>query len=205
MATREIGIFALGTALAPGELLPLHVFEDRYKELIGACIESSEPFLLLFEDEQGARDLGCAAQVNEVLERFDDGRMNIVVEGVELLRIVELTDGRSYRTALAEPVADDRSAGEERDAALSMFRTFASAAGLEVPADELESGDLPLSYAIMGRVDFPAADKQRILEMRSERSRLMALVELLTTGLQSLEQIEQIRKRAQTNGKVPHG
>ena len=57
----------------------------------------------------------------------------------------------------------------------------------------------------MTRVDFPAADKQRILEMRSERDRLMALVELLGRGLQSIQQIEQIRKRAQTNGKVPHG
>jgi hypothetical protein len=57
----------------------------------------------------------------------------------------------------------------------------------------------------MSRVDLPAADKQKILEMRSERDRLMALVELLGRGLQSIQQIEQIRKRAQTNGKVPHG
>ena len=69
----------------------------------------------------------------------------------------------------------------------------------------LESHERPLSYTIMSRVDFPAADKQRILEMRSERDRLMALVERLSRGLQSIQQIEQIRKRAQTNGKVPHG
>ena len=80
-----------------------------------------------------------------------------------------------------------------------------TASGLETEDDDLESHERPLSYLIMSRVDFPAADKQKILEMRSERDRLMALVELLGRGLQSIQQIEQIRKRAQTNGKVPHG
>ena len=140
----------------------------------------------------------------EVLQRYDDGRMNIVVEGGDLLRVVEMTRGKAYATGMVEDVADDTAAGDERDAALQLYRTFAAASGLETE-DDLESHERPLSYLIMSRVDFPAADKQKILEMRSERDRLMALVELLGRGLQSIQQIEQIRKRAQTNGKVPHG
>src|SRR6478672_4289537 len=186
MGTREIGIFALGTVLAPGELLPLHIFEERYKQLIGDSLETGEPFLLLFSDDDGTREIGCAASVIEVLQRYDDGRLNIVVEGGDLLRVVEMTRGKAYETGIVEDVADEIDAGDERDA-------------------DLESHERPLSYTIMSRVDFPAADKQRILEMRSERDRLMALVELLSRGLQSIQQIEQIRKRAQTNGKVPHG
>src|SRR6476646_7155752 len=193
MGTRELGIFALGTVLAPGELLPLHIFEERYKQLIGDSLETGEPFLLLFSDDDGTRELGCAASVIEVLQRYDDGRMNIVVEGGDLLRVVEMTRGKAYATGMVE-----------RDAALQLYRTFAAASGLETE-DDLESHERPLSYLIMSRVDFPAADKQKILEMRSERDRLMALVELLGRGLQSIQQIEQIRKRAQTNGKVPHG
>ncbi len=185
MGTREIGIFALGTVLAPGELLPLHIFEERYKQLIGDALETGDPFLLLYSD--------------------DDGRMNIVVEGGDLLRVVEMTRGKAYATGMVEDVADDTAAGDERDAALQLYRTFAAASGLETEDDDLESHERPLSYLIMSRVDFPAADKQNILEMRSERDRLMALVELLGRGLQSIQQIEQIRKRAQTNGKVPHG
>jgi Lon protease-like protein len=205
MGTREIGIFALGTVLAPGELLPLHIFVERYKQLIGDSLESGDPFLLVFSDDDGTRQLGCAASVIEVLQRYDDGRMNIVVEGGDLLRVVEMTRGKPYETGVVEEVADDPAVGEERDAALQIYRTFATASGLDLEDDNLEGHERPLSYLIMGRVDFPAADKQRILEMRSERDRLMALVELLSRGLQSIQQIEQIRQRAQTNGKVPHG
>jgi Lon protease-like protein len=199
----EIGIFALGTVLSPGELMPLHVFEDRYKELIGECVDQERPFLLLYTDEAGTRELGCTARVVEVLERFEDGRMNIVVEGEQLVKVVQLTRGRSFTTGLVEPVPDDLEVGEERDAALTMYRRFAAAAGLE-PQDDIESEDDALSYAIMARVDFPPTDKQGVVELRSERERLMALVELLERGMQALKKIEEIRKRAQANGKIPH-
>jgi Lon protease-like protein len=199
----EIGIFALGTVLSPGELMPLHVFEDRYKELIGECVDQERPFLLLYTDEAGTRELGCTARVVEVLERFEDGRMNIVVEGEQLVKVVQLTRGRSFTTGLVEPVPDDLEVGEERDAALTMYRRFAAAAGLE-PQDAIESEDDALSYAIMARVDFPPTDKQGVVELRSERERLMALVELLARGMQALKKIEEIRKRAQANGKIPH-
>jgi Lon protease-like protein len=205
MTTREIGIFALGTVLAPSELLPLHIFEERYKELIGDCLAAEEPFLVVYTDEEGTRELGCTARVTEVLERFEDGRMNILVEGGELLRVVEVTRGRPYTTGLVEQVEDDLAVGDERDATLSAYREFAAASGIELDEGELEVQELPLSYVIMSRIDFPAADKQRILELRSERERLAALVELLRRGLESLKQLEQIRRRAQTNGKVPHG
>jgi Lon protease-like protein len=200
---REIGIFALGTVLSPGELLPLHIFEDRYKALIGECLDQETPFLLLYTDEDGTREVGCTASIVEVIEQFEDGRMNIVVEGGELVRVVELTRGRPFTTALAEEVDDDPEVGEERDAALTMYRRFASAAGLE-SEDDIESEEGPLSFAIMARVDFPAAEKQTVIEMRTERERLITLVELLARGMQALQKVEEIRQRAQSNGKVPH-
>src|SRR5918912_394737 len=103
MATREIGIFALPTVLLPGERIPLHIFEERYKQLIGECVESGGEFLLLYADEGGTRELGCAARVESVLDRDEDGRMNILIEGTEVLRVVELTRrGRPYTTAMAD-------------------------------------------------------------------------------------------------------
>jgi Lon protease-like protein len=200
----ELGIFPLGVALSPGELLPLHIFEERYKELIGECVEHEQPFLLLFADEAGTREVGCTARVVEVLERFDDGRMNIVVEGADLVRVVEITRGRPFTTGRVEPVEDDLDAGEEREAALEMYRSFAAAAGLTGDEDDISDDEGPLSYAIMARVEFPAGEKQEVLELRSERARLMALVELLARGMQALQKVEEIRRRAQTNGKVPH-
>jgi Lon protease-like protein len=204
MATREIGIFALPTVLVPGERMPLHIFEDRYKQLIGDCVDQDQEFLLLYADEVGTRELGCAARVEEVLERFDDGRLNIVVEGTALLRVVEITRGQTYTTAMADDAADDLAVTQETEPVLELYRQIAAAGGGDPAEDLLETGR-PLSYAIMARVDFPAGEKQRVLELRSESERLMAIVDLLARGLQALAQIEQIRERAQTNGKVPHG
>ena len=198
-----MGIFALGSVLAPGELLPLHIFEERYKQLIGDCLDRDETFLLLYTDEDGTRELGCTAAVVEVLERFDDGRLNIVVEGREVLRVIEITRGRGYTTAAVEPADDDLEAGEERESALRLYAEFAAASGID-PADDLSEAEGPLSYAIMARVEFPAGEKQSVLELRSERARLMALVELLARGLQGLQRVEEIRRRAQGNGRVPH-
>jgi len=204
MATREIGIFALPTVLVPGERMPLHIFEDRYKQLIADCLDQDAEFLLLYTDDDGTREVGCAARVDGVIDELDDGRMNILVEGTEVMQVVEITRGRAYTTAMADEADDDLSAGDETAPVLDLYRRIAAAGGGDPEEDLAESG-WPLSYAIMARVDFPAAEKQRVLELREETARLMAIIELLARGLQALEQIEQVRKRAETNGKVPHG
>jgi ATP-dependent Lon protease len=204
MASREIGIFALPTVLVPGERMPLHIFEDRYKRLIADCEQDDDEFLLLYADEEGTRELGCAARLEEVLERFDDGRLNVIVAGTEVLQVVEITRGRQYTTALVEQAPEDLAVSEEAGPVLDLYRQIAAAGGGDPDEDLLEAPE-PLSYAIMARVDFPAAEKQRVLELRTESGRLMALVDLLARGLQALAQIEEIRERAQTNGKVPHG
>lgn len=204
MATREIGIFALPTVLVPGERMPLHIFEERYKRLIADCLENESEFLVVFTDEEGTRELGCAARVEEVLDQFDDGRMNVVVAGTDVMQVTEITRGRQYTTGLVEPAPDDLSVSEETGPVLDLYRQIAAAGGGD-PEEDLLAAPEPLSYAIMARVDFPAAEKQRVLELRDESGRLMAIVDLLARGLQALAQIEEIRERAQTNGKVPHG
>jgi Lon protease-like protein len=129
MATREIGIFALPTVLVPGERMPLHIFEDRYKQLIDDCVDHDQEFLLLYADEVGTRELGCAARVEEVLERFDDGRLNIVVEGTALLRVVEITRGQTYTTAMADEAAEDLAVTQETEPVLDLYRQIAAAGG----------------------------------------------------------------------------
>jgi Lon protease-like protein len=202
MAARELGLFPLGTVLVPGERMPLHIFEERYKDLVADCLEHEQAFVLLFADDDGARELGTTAHVAEVLERFDDGRLNIVVRGAEVVRVTELTRGRSYMTGLVEAAEDDQAAGDEAGSALGLYRQVAEASGAE-PDPTLDESTRPLSYAIAARVEFPTAEKQRILELRRERDRLMAIIELLARGLQSLTIAGQIHRRAQGNGKLP--
>ncbi len=129
MTARELGLFPLGAVLVPGELMPLHIFEQRYKDLVADCLDGGDQFVLLYADEQGTREVGTTARIVEVLERFDDGRMNIVVKGGQVVRVLELTRGRSYMTGSVEQAEDNPEVGEEAASALDLYRQIAQAAG----------------------------------------------------------------------------
>src|SRR6478672_7985967 len=110
----ELPIFELPVVILPGELLPLHIFEERYKRMIGHCLETEEPFGIVFRDDDGsARRIGCTARVTEVLERFDDGRMNVVVSGEHPFRVLDRYEETEYPAGDVEPI----DAAEELDEA----------------------------------------------------------------------------------------
>src|SRR3954452_21215921 len=108
----EIGLFPLGLVLLPAEQVPLHIFEPRYRELIGESLEEETPFGVVYADEDGLRQVGTLATVTEVTERFADGRMNVVVEGGARFRLLELTEGRAFVTGRVEPVDDQHDPAE---------------------------------------------------------------------------------------------
>jgi Lon protease-like protein len=200
MATREIGIFALGTALAPGELLPLHIFEERYKELIDECVELERDFGLVYADESGVKETGTRARVADVLERFDDGRLNVLVEGGERFQVQRLTRGRSFLTAEVEPVEDDWGEPDEEAAARAMeaFRALAAVAGAEAEVPPLDS--TRLSFEVAARVEIAAEAKQELLELRSENARLQRIRELLDATREGILAARRLAEHAKTNG-----
>jgi Lon protease-like protein len=202
----EIGLFPLSLVLTPTERVPLHIFEPRYKELIGECIAEGEPFGLVFEDDAGRRDVGTLAEVKEVAHVFDDGRMNILVEGSERFLVTDWTDGRAFPTANVEPLEDDDDTTPEPDAvdeALAAFRKLAAVADAEIDEPDGSSGSL--SFEIAAHIDFGAEPKQELLELRSERHRLRRLTELLEHALEAMTREREIRERAATNGRVSLG
>jgi ATP-dependent Lon protease len=196
----ELGLFPLGIVLLPGELVPLHIFEPRYRELIGECLDADREFGLLFADDRGSRTTGTRARVVDVLERFEDGRLNVVVRGGERFRVVEQTSGRSFETGEVERIDDDDDiAGpEEVERASALYRRVAEIAGSE--AEELD--ERGLSFAIAARIDFGTEMKQRLLELTSESARLQLLERLLETAAEALVRVEERRKRAQGNGSL---
>src|SRR3954462_1102595 len=110
----ELPIFELPAVILPGELLPLHIFEERYKRMIGYCLESAEPFGIVFRDDEGtAHRIGCTARVTEVLERFDDGRMNIVAPGEQHSRVRERYGGVESPEGEVEPITAEEEPDEE--------------------------------------------------------------------------------------------
>jgi Lon protease-like protein len=201
----EIGLFPLALVLTPTERVPLHVFEPRYKELIGECVAEGEPFGLLLEDDTGRRDVGTLAEVREVAHVFDDGRMNILIEGGQRFRITEWTDGRAFPTAEIEPLEDDDAAPDPKaaDEALAVFRKLAALADAEIDEPDGSSGSL--AFEIAAHVDFGTEPKQELLELRSERDRLRRLTELLEHALTAMTREREIRERAATNGRVSLG
>ena len=95
---RELGLFPLPLVLLPTERIPLHIFEERYRELIGECLDTGEDFGLVYADGDGVRQVGTRARVTEVLARLPDGKMDSLVEGGDRFRLLELTTGRSFHT-----------------------------------------------------------------------------------------------------------
>src|SRR4051794_28092881 len=198
----EIGLFPLALVLLPSERVPLHIFEPRYKELIGECLAEGREFGLVLEDDHGRREIGTRAGVVEVLQVFDDGRMNIVVEGRQRFRLVDVTGGRPFLTGDVEPVDDDVDPPAEDDveAATAAFRRLVEVAEAEV--DEPSGQEAPLSFEIASRVDFGLELKQELLELRSERARLKRLAELIEHAVEAMLLEREIKDRAGRNGRV---
>jgi Lon protease-like protein len=199
----ELGLFPLDLVLLPGEQRPLHVFEERYKELIGECLEEGVEFGLVLADDEGLRPVGTRAAVVEVLQEFDDGRMDIVVEGRQRFRLVELTEGRSFTTAEVDDVDDDSDedpSGDEVERAVEAFRHVVDAAQVEV--DEVDPAAGGLSFQIGARIDLGNEIKQALLELTSERERLTQLEPLLQRAAESVRVDREVRERASGNGRV---
>jgi Lon protease-like protein len=198
----EIGLFPLALVLLPHERIPLHIFEERYRDLIGECLETGDEFGLVYADDDGIRELGTRAGVVEVLDRFDDGRMNVLVEGRERFRLLELTSGRTFQTGEVASVADD----EERpdlavaERALGLFTRLRELTGsdVEIPA----ATTAQLSYALASRVELDPEIKLDLLARVSERSRLERVCELLEAAAVTVERQRLAAERAMTNGRV---
>ena len=198
----EIGLFPLGLVLLPAEQVPLHIFEPRYQELIGESLEQGIPFGIVYADDDGLRQVGTLATVSDVTERFEDGRLNIVVEGGERFRLLELTSGRPFVTAKVEPFddQDDPAVGPDIARALALFARLA-----ELTGSDLESPDPTtpeLSFAVAGRFELSPDLKQELLAESSERVRLVRLCELLAIAAETVERQKEIATRARSNGKV---
>jgi ATP-dependent Lon protease len=199
----RLGLFPLPLVLVPTERVPLHIFEPRYRELIGACLERGEEFGVLLEKPDGvAHDVGTRAAVAEVLRVLPDGRMHIAVEGGERFRLLEQHHDHSFPVGTVEAVADDDDPPEADDLerVLDLFVRLQQTVG---STREPPRADSPaLDFEIAARVDFGTAEKQELIEITSPRRRFERLVELLDHALEALTLEHAVQQSAAGNGKV---
>ncbi|MFL5964193.1 MAG: LON peptidase substrate-binding domain-containing protein [Gaiellaceae bacterium] len=199
----ELGLFPLPIVLVPTERIPLHIFEPRYRELIDECIELGEEFGLVLATGDGAvHEIGTRARVAQVLDVLDDESVNIVVEGGERFRLLELTSGRAFTTGIVEPVQDDDEPPLRADLerALEVFGELAAVSESDVDVPDADSPFL--DFELAARVDFAPEAKQELLSMTSPRARMTALVGLLEVALEAIRLEQTLRERAGRNGKV---
>lgn len=204
----RIPLFPLGIVLLPGLPLPLHIFEDRYKEMIAACIEHNIEFGVVYYDGSKLRSNGCAARVDEVVKRYDDGRMDIMSVGTKRFRITGVDSSLSYLQADCEFYNDSDSgtddAESERLDALEALKRFAGFSDRTIDTDTLATLDATsLSFLIAGTDAFEAHEKQRLLEIDSTRERLQKCIRALNQTLDRLRLNEEIKLIIGQNGHIP--
>jgi Lon protease-like protein len=209
-APKGLPLFPLGIVALPSEGVPLHVFEDRYRRMIEHCLgaEAGAPereFGIVWLSDEELKEVGCACDVERVVERMDDGRLNILARGTRPFRLLRRQDDLPYPAGLVAFLDDDREESDELAAtsARELYREL-----VEQATDrQLAEPELALmsAYQMAATVEFDKDAKQELLELRSENARLRLLAMLLTAALKHLELIDRAQVRAQSNGKVRFG
>jgi Lon protease-like protein len=197
-------LFPLGLVLLPQELVPLHIFEERYKLMINECLANETDFGIVWLSDDGLRDVGCTAHIERVVETFEDGRMNILVVGAEPFRLLRRIDDMAFPAGDIEMLEDFDPASDPElaEQARARYAELVETATEEKPdLDEVAQLD---AYGMAATVEHPPEAKQALLELRAENDRLRMVEEMFRTAIKRVAYAEEAAERAQTNGSVPH-
>lgn len=201
-------IFPLGLVLLPGLPLPLHIFEERYQDMVARCLDENMEFGVLYYDGTKLRSHGCLARIERILKTYDDGRLDIITLGTDRFRVQEMDNSEAYMQARVERFADadanNESVGNLRAEAISRLQAFVDLGERNIDIESLEALDATaLSFLIAGTDAFEAYEKQRLLEISSTRERLERCIEALEGTLERLALNKRIREIIGTNGHIP--
>lgn len=201
----KIGLFPLNLVLFPEAVYPLHIFEDRYKELINRCIEDEKEFGINLVTSSKMYDVGCTAMVENVTKRYPDGKLDINVVGIRRYNLVGFSEAeKSYYTGEAEFFFDRDELLDEPGLldVINLFNEVAKSVKLvniqPISADDINT-KFP-SYFIAQKSGLTPMQKQELLEMKSENNRLSYLRRHLRNIIPALNEAQQIEKIVQNDG-----
>lgn len=199
----ELGLFPLDVVLLPREIAPLHVFEERYKRLFSDVMDGGQ-FGVILVEEEGLREYGCSARLAEVIERLEDDRLNVLVQGVRRFRLLEAIEPEDleahYLQGAVEFYDDDEPAASQELVAEVLEALRGMLLLMDIPSSE-PAGEGPLSFRIAAAVDFGAPLKQELLEAVSERQRLETLLAVMESLLPRLKLRKERESSIRGNGK----
>jgi len=198
-------LFPLPLVALPGEYVPLHIFEARYRTMVAECIARDRELGIVWLAENELKPVGCAVAIDRVLERMDDGRLNILTRGTRPFRLLERQDDLPYPAGTVEFLADRT---ETRDAsahaaACDAYVALVSAATDSAP--DRERIETMTAYELAATIEFGRDAKQGLLELRSENARLRLLARLMRAAHRRIELADRALVRASSNGKVRFG
>jgi Lon protease-like protein len=202
---RDFPLFPLGLVALPGELIPLHIFEERFKAMMNECLEAEREFGIVWLSDDGLKTIGCAARIETVVERLEDGRINLVARGTRPFRVLERIGHLAYPAGVIEFVhdrADEVDPSLEQRARDAYAELVKRATDRDPAPDELAAMG---AYAMAATVDFGLDAKQGLLDLRSENARLRLVTRLFRAAMKRLEFVDRAQARARSNGKVRFG
>ncbi len=211
MPATLLPLFPLSLVMLPSSAIPLHIFEDRYKEMMGELIASRGEFGIVLARDEGIVSIGCTATVEQVVERYPDGRLDIVVLGRRRFSIESLNDEKSYLRASVEFFNDEEARDVPRElrtrVILAYERLRATLSGQHTgagpPAPEAQL-DLPQMSFQVGHLISDVTKRQMLLGLRSEIARLEYLVSILPEYTERQEQTRLAKRVAPLNGHAKH-
>src|SRR5437764_6791361 len=198
-------LFPLGIVLLPTELVPLHIFEERYRLMIGDCLDHGTEFGIVWLSDSGLKKIGCSARVTRLLKRMEDGRMDVLVQGVAPFRLLRRIKDMPFPAGDVELLDD---VVVEPDPATATGARDLYADLVERVTDERpEAGDLDGmdAYDMAATIEFALDAKQVLLEERSEAERMKVVAELFGKTMQRLDFSERAGEVARSNGKIHLG
>jgi Lon protease-like protein len=200
MQPDRIPLFPLNVVLFPGEPLPLHIFEPRYRRMVRQCLDAKAPFGMLLALSDGVAHVGCSAEILEVTKSYQDGRMDILTVGRNRFRVVDLFTDDPLLHGNVDYMVDDDAALDPRKRAelVELYEVCFTLLFSGMPRG-LADSEL-ISFAISGVLPIDLLWKQQILELRSEAERQDRLLAYLREWAPHLQQVELLRHRSDGNG-----
>lgn len=193
-------LFPLEVVLFPGVPLPLHIFEPRYREMVGECLRDNLPFGVVRTGEGSLARSGCTAEVLEVVKRYDDGRMDILTEGRRRFTIVSLDEERAFLRGEVEYFDDEPGQPPVAEAQRAIRLYLDVLALADVEAENPPEPGPQLSFLITAGLPLDLDFKQRLLESRSEAERIALIVPYYEALVPRLQRALKARRKAGGNG-----
>jgi Lon protease-like protein len=203
-----IPLFPLGLVLLPQMPLPLHIFEERYKVLIGECLANNKEFGIVYLNGTDIQAIGCTASIQKVLKRYEDGRLDILTRGENRFEISEMYDHKPYLEAsvtLFDDELEDNTTASQKlaDNGMNLLRQFAGISGVQSEYGFAEIMDIKsISFLIAGCEGFSYEEKQKFLEMSSTSERLEKSVGSLAKIIERTKITAEIQKIIGGNGNM---